>query len=62
MQGFVFSVLRVLFGILNSAQIGFGVLGVFFGVFFWIGVILFTEYFSLSAVKVLYGLACLRAV
>ena len=34
----------------------------FLGVFFWIGVILFTESFSLSAVKVLYGLACLRAV
>ena len=34
----------------------------FFGVFFWIGVILFTESFSLSAVKVLYGLACFRAV
>ena len=33
MQGFVFSVLRVLFGILDSAQIGFGVLGVFWGVF-----------------------------
>ena len=61
MQGFVFSVLRVLFGILNSAQFGFGVSGVFWGVF-WIGVILFTESFSLSAVKVLYGLACFRAV
>ena len=61
MQGFVFSVLRVLFGILNSAQFGFGVSVVFWGVF-WIGVILFTEYFSLSAVKVLYGLACFRAV
>lgn len=33
MQGFVFSVLRVLFGILDSAQIGFGVSGVFWGVF-----------------------------
>ena len=61
MQVFVFSVLRVLFGILNSAQFGFGVSVVFWGVF-WIGVILFTESFSLSAVKVLYGLACLRAV
>ena len=29
MQGFVFSVLRVLFGILDSAQFGFGVSGVF---------------------------------
>ena len=61
MQGFVFSVLRVLFGIFDSAQFGFGVSGVFW-VFFWIGVILFTESFSLSAVKVLYGLACFRAV
>ena len=61
MQVFVFSVLRVLFEILDSAQFGFGVSGVFLGVF-WIGVILFTESLSLSAVKVLYGMACLRAV
>ena len=38
MQGFVFSVLRVLFEILDSAQFGFGVSGVFW-VFF--GLVLF---------------------